>query len=64
MHKILIIEDEANIRELISYNLINNNYKVLEAEDGLQGLEMSIRENPGLILLDLMLPGIDRKSVV
>jgi len=59
MHKILIIEDEANIRELISYNLINNNYKVLEAEDGLQGLEMSIREKPDLILLDLMLPGMN-----
>lgn len=59
MHKILMIEDESNIRELISYNLINNNYKVLEAEDGLQGLEMSIREKPDLILLDLMLPGMN-----
>lgn len=59
MHKILIVEDEANIRELISYNLINNNYKVLEAEDGLQGLEMSIKEKPDLILLDLMLPGMN-----
>ncbi len=57
MQKILIIEDESNIRELISYNLTNNNYKVIEAEDGLQGLEMSIREKPDLILLDLMLPG-------
>ena len=59
MHKILIIEDESNIRELISYNLINNNYKVLEAEDGLQGLETSIKEKPDLILLDLMLPGMN-----
>ena len=57
MHKILIIEDEANIRELITYNLINNNYRTIEAEDGLQGLEMAIREKPDLILLDLMLPG-------
>lgn len=59
MHKILIIEDEANIRELISYNLISNNYKVLEAEDGLQGLETAIKEKPDLILLDLMLPGMN-----
>jgi len=59
MHKILMIEDESNIRELISYNLINNNYKVLEAEDGLQGLELSIKEKPDLILLDLMLPGMN-----
>lgn len=57
MQKILIIEDEANIRELISYNLTNNNYKVVEAEDGVQGFEMSIKEKPDLILLDLMLPG-------
>lgn len=59
MHKILLIEDEANIRELISYNLISNNYKVLEAEDGLQGLEAAIKEKPDLILLDLMLPGMN-----
>jgi len=57
VHKILIIEDESNIRELISYNLAGNNYKVVEAEDGLQGFEMSLREKPDLILLDLMLPG-------
>ena len=57
MHRILIIEDEANIRELISYNLIGNNYKVIEAEDGISGFEMAVREKPDLILLDLMLPG-------
>jgi len=59
MHKILIIEDEDSIRQLISYNLLNNNYQVLESEDGLKGLDMAIRENPDLILLDIMLPGID-----
>lgn len=57
MNKILIIEDEQNIRELISYNLISNNYKVIEAEDGLLGFDMTVREKPDLILLDLMLPG-------
>lgn len=57
MQKILIIEDETNIRELISYNLAANNFAVAEAEDGLQGIEMLAREKPDLILLDLMLPG-------
>lgn len=57
MQRILIIEDEANIRELISYNLTSSNYKVMEAEDGLQGFELAVREKPDLILLDLMLPG-------
>ena len=57
IHKVLIIEDESNIRELISYNLTSNNHEVIEAEDGLQSLEMAVREKPDLILLDLMLPG-------
>ncbi len=57
MQKILIVEDEANIRELISYNLISNNYKVIEAEDGISGFETAVREKPDLMLLDLMLPG-------
>ncbi len=59
MQKILIVEDESNIRELVSYNLKNNNYKVIEAEDGKQGFEMAISENPDLILLDIMLPGMN-----
>ena len=59
MHKILIIEDDENIRALISYNLVSNNYKVVETEDGRKGLEMALREKPDLILMDIMLPGMD-----
>ena len=57
MQKILIIEDEPNIRELVLYNLGQNEYEGIEAEDGLQGLAMARSENPDLILLDVMLPG-------
>ena len=57
MQKILIIEDEPNIRELVLYNLSQNGYESLEAEDGLQGIAMARSENPDLILLDIMLPG-------
>ncbi len=57
MQKILIIEDEPNIRELVLYNLSQNGYEPLEAEDGLQGIAMARSENPDLILLDIMLPG-------
>lgn len=57
MQKILIIEDEPNIRELVVYNLNQNGYQGMEAEDGLQGLAMVRSENPDLILLDIMLPG-------
>ncbi len=57
MKKILIIEDEPNIRELILYNLKTNGYDGIAAEDGILGITMVHREKPDLILLDLMLPG-------
>lgn len=57
MKKILIIEDEPNIRELILYNLKTNGYDGIAAEDGIMGITMVHREKPNLILLDIMLPG-------
>lgn len=59
MTKILLIEDEAIITELIQYNLEKEGYLVCTAKDGLQGIELTRRENPDLILLDLMLPMLD-----
>lgn len=57
MKKILIIEDEPNIRELILYNLKTNGYDGIDAEDGIMGITLVHRETPDLILLDIMLPG-------
>lgn len=57
MKKILIIEDEPNIRELILYNLKTNGYDGIDAEDGIMGITLVHREKPDLILLDIMLPG-------
>lgn len=57
MLKILIIEDEPNIRELVLYNLKQEGYEGIGAEDGLEGIELARSENPDLILLDVMLPG-------
>lgn len=54
--KILIIEDEPNIRELVLYNLKTNGYDGISAEDGIMGITMVHREKPDLILLDIMLP--------
>lgn len=54
--KIAVIEDEPNIRELIVYNLMQNGYEVLEAEDGAAGLALVREDKPDLVLLDLMLP--------
>ena len=63
MSKVLIVEDEANIRQLVKYNLEKESYQVLEAEDGLQGLRLAKAEKPDLVLLDLMLPQMDGLEV-
>lgn len=57
--KILIVDDEANIRELISYNLKSNGYCITSADNGITALKIVKEEKPSLILLDLMLPGMD-----
>ena len=56
---ILIIEDDEDIQQLVTYNLIRSDYKVSCADNGRHGLDIAGRENPDLILLDLMLPGFD-----
>ncbi|MDD5070571.1 MAG: response regulator transcription factor [Candidatus Omnitrophica bacterium] len=57
--QILIIEDDSDIVEMISYNLIKEGYKVLTAQTGETGLQKAQTDKVGLIILDLMLPGID-----
>lgn len=57
--KIIVVEDEADILDVIEYNLTREGYKVLGFRDGEQGLEAIQGEEPQLVLLDLMLPGID-----
>lgn len=56
--KILVVEDEPDIRKLIHYNLAQERFRVLEAEDGEKALTIVRRERPDLIILDLMLPGL------
>ena len=60
---ILIIEDAHDIRELISYTLENEGYKVFKAPNGIRGLENTRKHKPDLILLDIMLPDIDGLEV-
>lgn len=57
--KILIVEDEASLRESLEYSLTHQGYEVKTASDGVQGVETARREHPDLILLDIMLPGMD-----
>lgn len=61
--KILIVDDEEHICELIKFNLQNNGYKTLIANNGIDALKMTKEQIPDLILLDLMLPGMDGYDV-
>lgn len=63
MPKVLVVDDEQPIRELIKYNLEREDYQVLQAGDGDTALEMARAEMPDIILLDVMLPGQDGLSV-
>jgi DNA-binding response OmpR family regulator len=57
--RVLIVDDEAPIRLLCRVNLEAEQMDVLEAADGLSGLEAARRERPDVILLDVMMPGLD-----
>ena len=57
--RILIVEDEKNIVDILSFNLAKEGYDTLEAYDGQAGLQLALEQNPDLILLDLMLPKMD-----
>ncbi len=57
--KILIVEDEKSLREVLAYNLANEGYDVVTSADGMDALEMARKDTYELILLDIMLPGID-----
>jgi len=61
--KILVVDDEEDILELLKFNLSREGYQVLCAVSGEQALRLVRSENPDLIMLDLMLPGIDGLEV-
>lgn len=57
--KVLIIEDDKPILDILKFNLAKEGYDTLEALDGERGLELALSENPNLVLLDVMLPLMD-----
>ena len=57
--RILIVEDEENIVDILAFNLRREGYETMEAMDGAAGLELALARDPDLILLDLMLPSMD-----
>ena len=54
--RVLIVDDEKNIVNILKFNLQKEGYDTLEAYDGEAGLQLALQENPDLILLDVMLP--------
>lgn len=59
MKKVLLVDDDNDLRQLYAVELGSKNYVVLEAPDGEQGLAVAKAENPDLILLDIMMPKLD-----
>lgn len=63
MFKILIIEDNDDNRDILKHQLQYLGYEVAEAADGLEGLKQVEKENPDLVIVDVMMPGIDGREV-
>ncbi len=64
MKKILVVEDDKFLRELIMQKLIKEGYEIIEAKDGEEGVGKVREDKPDLVLLDLILPGIDGFEVL
>ena len=61
--RVLVVDDERDLVDLVAYNLTRGGYEVLTAFNGTEALEVAQREAPDLVVLDLMLPGIDGTEV-
>ena len=61
--RVLVIEDDEDIRELVRYNLARDRFTVIQAASGEEGIELALSQPPDVILLDLMLPGLDGAEV-
>jgi two-component system alkaline phosphatase synthesis response regulator PhoP len=57
--KILLVDDEPDILEIVSYNLKNDGYQIYTANNGLEAIELATKINPQLIILDIMMPKMD-----
>ena len=62
-NKIVVIEDEPDIMEIVSYNLKREGYSVVGVDRGDEGLNVIRNQSPNLVILDLMLPGLDGLSI-
>lgn len=63
-HRILVIDDEPQIRRFLRISLVSQGFVVYEAANGREGLELAVKEAPDLVLLDLGLPDMDGQAVL
>ncbi len=63
-YKILLVDDEEDILEFLSYNLIKEGFNVIAAQNGVEAVQMAKKENPDLILMDVMMPRMDGMTAV
>ena len=61
---ILVVDDEPDILNLLDYNLKKAGFKVLQAKDGPEAIELAVKKKPALVLLDIMLPDMDGTEVL
>jgi CheY-like chemotaxis protein len=64
MKTILVVDDKADIVELVKNRLEANNYKVLSASDGKQGIQQAQQHHPDLIVMDIMMPNVSGGEAV
>ncbi len=62
--KVLLVEDNSSVRELIHVLLEGEGYQIVEAADGSDGLEKAQNERPDLMILDLMMPDVDGETLL
>jgi CheY-like chemotaxis protein len=62
--KVVMVEDDVAMREIVVHKLSSNGFAVKEAEDGQQGIDLILSEKPDIVLLDLMLPEVDGFKVL
>lgn len=62
--KIVVVEDNQDLLDLYTYEFKNSGFDVIKAEDGIQGLNLILKEKPDLVVLDIMLPNLDGLSML
>lgn len=63
MTKLLLVEDDQTLREMLAFNLTREGYQVVQTGDGVQALDLAREQTPDLVVLDVMLPGLDGLTV-